>query len=1091
MRIHSIEIENITSLKGKHRIDFNGGLHGEELFAITGPTGAGKSSLLSAISLALYGKTYKASLASNDFVTTGQPHSKVSLNFSLAGKDYQANWGIKVLKKNGELIKNPKPQRDLICEGVSLEHTSIADILGLDFDQFCKTIILNQGEFAKFLHSNFRERKDIIEKLYRTQELSRITKILKERVKHEEAELKLQTITFEKALPYSDEEIEIIKDEFKNKSEVLNIHESLTELFGPAYTALKHLHLKLKEEKEYSEKKSNSQDVLKSIIQTWNKSKTQLEDSKNKYDASSKTNQSEVPKLREATKHQNDLLHARAKHKELTDEYNTRTKKILEVETEHKEKSNNLKVLISKLSVLKDSYSLKNLFQQKTNNEIYAFKEDITKLKGYIQEESRIASQEEILLKQIKQQELFSNQRNSTLNELKKELTTPLEELDSCILNLRRKREANLSLWSKLESSSQVFSDSFKRLEAVNASSTEINISLGKDTASLLILETQNKEHTLSQAIIECQKNAQDNQECPVCHSTDLSKAQAPAQSKLVSKGELESIKNKVNKSKFQLEDNTKNIEIINTKIAEQTKNLEKSKNIIFPQYDEPLAWSTESEVQQGIKVLKELFLTHQEKDLKEQEKLNNLKTQIDQINKELQNSNTILKDLKINHQELKSSLNKVKELSALFINNWKELLGENITSSEVIISFEKDNELFNEFIQKDQLKTSTQESLEALQKQKIENSEIVTKVTTSLSQLKTEIESYLSKIHEICGDKNPTELLAKLEKEEKILLKNFQVCQDSYNNIEKLKANEEQSIRIFGEQVNDLQNIQKTYIKKLKDYFGDLSSFENKIPEHYPLQSECIDIIKASNKWIDIPKSSSSIDLLPILEARLETTWTSLMEQIKDVSLDLKTSVHTNKKRIEEYNNKLKGRAEIEKELSKSKESLLVKNRLLEVFGKDEFRSYALGLLEKELVLGANQELEALCDGRYKLELHPGKGGAMEFYVLDQWRESTLRKINTLSGGETFLVSLAMALALAELTRGQNEIDSFFIDEGFGHLDIDSIDEVLEVLMNIQNRGKQIGIISHVKALTDRIPVNLTLQKTTLGESKAEFIYN
>src|SRR5690606_29074040 len=163
----------------------------------------------------------------------------------------------------------------------------------------------------------------------------------------------------------------------------------------------------------------------------------------------------------------------------------------------------------------------------------------------------------------------------------------------------------------------------------------------------------------------------------------------------------------------------------------------------------------------------------------------------------------------------------------------------------------------------------------------------------------------------------------------------------------------------------------------------------------------------------------------------------------------------------------------------------------LAQVLGQDEFRGFALGLVEERLVAQTNRELENLCEGRYQITLLENKKQSQDFLVVDHWRGGGERKVSTLSGGETFLVSLAMALSLAELTRGQTEVDAFFIDEGFGTLDRDSIDDVLEVLSNVQSRGKQIGLISHVKALTDRIPVNLHLEKSTLGDSKIRIIYN
>ena len=83
------------------------------------------------------------------------------------------------------------------------------------------------------------------------------------------------------------------------------------------------------------------------------------------------------------------------------------------------------------------------------------------------------------------------------------------------------------------------------------------------------------------------------------------------------------------------------------------------------------------------------------------------------------------------------------------------------------------------------------------------------------------------------------------------------------------------------------------------------------------------------------------------------------------------------------------------------------------------------------------------------------------------------------------------MAMALAELTRGKTQVDSLFIDEGFGTLDSDSINEVYELLQSIQNSGKQIGIISHVSDLTNRIPVNIFLKKNQQGISDISVLLN
>jgi exonuclease SbcC len=171
---------------------------------------------------------------------------------------------------------------------------------------------------------------------------------------------------------------------------------------------------------------------------------------------------------------------------------------------------------------------------------------------------------------------------------------------------------------------------------------------------------------------------------------------------------------------------------------------------------------------------------------------------------------------------------------------------------------------------------------------------------------------------------------------------------------------------------------------------------------------------------------------------------------------------------------------------------SLARKMRLYDVLGKDELRTFVLALVEEGLIQQTNEELQKLCQGRYEI-IHQTKSMKMtpEFYILDKFREGGKRKISTLSGGETFMVSLAMALGLAEMTRGQAEIDSLFIDEGFGTLDQESLEDVLDMLQQIQTRGLTVGIISHIKTLTNALPINLVLNKRPDGTSSITYRNN
>ncbi|MCR9205796.1 MAG: hypothetical protein NXH75_14520, partial [Halobacteriovoraceae bacterium] len=201
-----------------------------------------------------------------------------------------------------------------------------------------------------------------------------------------------------------------------------------------------------------------------------------------------------------------------------------------------------------------------------------------------------------------------------------------------------------------------------------------------------------------------------------------------------------------------------------------------------------------------------------------------------------------------------------------------------------------------------------------------------------------------------------------------------------------------------------------------------------------------------------------------------------SSLNQKKEEVIVLQTQLKENEKQREKIQEKAKELEKVEKELSRL-------NFLAPFILKDNFRDFALEVLEETLLELANQEIDSLADGRYQL-VHGKAGKKSELIVIDHWQSQSKRKVSTLSGGETFLLSLGLALGLSELTRGQTEVECFFIDEGFGTLDEESISQVLDCLMHIQSRGKQIGLISHVKLLTNQIPVRIELEKNNFGEA-------
>ncbi len=194
--------------------------------------------------------------------------------------------------------------------------------------------------------------------------------------------------------------------------------------------------------------------------------------------------------------------------------------------------------------------------------------------------------------------------------------------------------------------------------------------------------------------------------------------------------------------------------------------------------------------------------------------------------------------------------------------------------------------------------------------------------------------------------------------------------------------------------------------------------------------------------------------------------------------------------------NEKLRGEGELKGHIGRMKDDLQKRKEteeLLEILRLERdrwmrlqscilgntLRDFALDSVFNHLVYLARQQM---LDITHRYELKAGDG--FRISVLDRWNGCLERPVETLSGGETFLVSLSLALALSELSRGHAELDSLFLDEGFGTLDNDTLEVVLATLEKLHLSGKKITIISHIQELTRRIPVRIAVKRLSEGSS-------
>ncbi|NBK21837.1 MAG: chromosome segregation protein SMC, partial [Spirochaetia bacterium] len=145
------------------------------------------------------------------------------------------------------------------------------------------------------------------------------------------------------------------------------------------------------------------------------------------------------------------------------------------------------------------------------------------------------------------------------------------------------------------------------------------------------------------------------------------------------------------------------------------------------------------------------------------------------------------------------------------------------------------------------------------------------------------------------------------------------------------------------------------------------------------------------------------------------------------------------------------------------------------------KFRNFAQGLTFELMVSHANRQLEKMSD-RYLLIRDNEQ--PLELNVIDNYQAGEIRSTKNLSGGESFIVSLTLALGLSKMASRKVRVDSLFLDEGFGTLDEASLETALKTLSSLQQDGKLIGVISHVSAMQEMIRTQIVITPASGGKS-------
>ena len=193
MRIHTIRLANLNALAGEWEIDLDHPAYADSIYALTGPTGAGKTTILDAISLALYGRTprlERIGKAGNETMSRHSGHCHAEITFSTRAGRYRSHWSQhRARRKAGGELQNPKHELadatsgKILATGLKDTAAAIEKLTGMDYQRFTRAMLLAQGDFAAFLRAAPDERAPLLEQITGTEIYSRISIAVHERLR--------------------------------------------------------------------------------------------------------------------------------------------------------------------------------------------------------------------------------------------------------------------------------------------------------------------------------------------------------------------------------------------------------------------------------------------------------------------------------------------------------------------------------------------------------------------------------------------------------------------------------------------------------------------------------------------------------------------------------------------------------------------------------------------------------------------------------------------------------------------------------------------------------------------------------------------
>ncbi|MDQ4141604.1 MAG: ATP-binding cassette family protein [Bacteroidota bacterium] len=1214
MKILGVRFLNLNSLKGLHEIRFDQSpLADAGLFAITGPTGAGKTTLLDAITVGLFGRVHRHDRDAYEIMTrhTGESFSEVE--FEVKDKKYRSKWSVYRSRKktDGKLqpihmeliaLSDEKPM-DLKPSEVPVK---VAEISGLDYNQFLRSVILSQGDFTRFLKASESERSDLLEKITDTGIYSRISiwayrqadkekktlELLRAKLDNSELLTEEQVADFQAQVTDIQDQVQQqqkIKQEREQQVNWLMRLEQLQQKKTGLAAQLQVLAADFEAQQSEFKKLQQHQRALQfkpALIQikTSQNQAQQLDQdllhiARLLPDYQQQTIEAEQQLIiakQQVLQAQQELEAAEPTFHEVT-----RQDSIISRDKEHflknrqtyiqaGEELEKLKQLLNTKQTALQQIQLhleqtqnwlqQNQSAQYLDREIITYQQgvkDLQDINRKLQETNREYNEQENTQKtanrliQHQKQQLEQDQNNALaileqitlLQQTNHDLLAgqSITELEKTCNEL----PARILLLEQQNQLAYQYQQITDKLEILNKSiqANEAEQLQGSQASEELTIKKQQATETLQylQQIVDLQRQIQKyeadrellqpHQPCPLCGSeqhpfvlnqyrSNVTEAEQKChtQQQLVAELTDKQTILALHLSSLQalLTNEQKQVAELQTEQAQLIGKFNANQKNIP---DELFIYSGAD--------IQDLLLRYQAHYQKKKEQLTKIRQNDEECRRlekiqQKQNETLLRREHEINRAQEKEeqAMRQMQYLQEVVV----DLKEQQLVVSEQIQSFLLRFEITFTLDKSQAIEATLQQLSAAFTR----HTEQLQKLNLTLKQTETEQNSLLENIQE--REHLLQQQKIQLQKDQASLKQLLLTRQELFGTKEP-QMERERLKNVLNQQNQLLENLRGSFLEKQEQmrlaqsrqqqWQTELTRVQEQVTTlitelHHSVRAHNIDSVDTLVQLFLTDDEAHRIELLQKQAERalaenqklyVDTEQELTREQARqltnsslaDLQLEienLNASMVRLHQQIGSLQRQLDQDAEVKArhretaaQVDIQQKEFLRWDKMASLIGSADgkkFSKFAQGLTLARLTELANRHLVKLNE-RYRILKSPTQD--LELQIIDTYQADAVRSMNTLSGGESFLVSLALALGLSDLAGRKAQINSLFIDEGFGTLDTDTLDIAISALENLQAGGKLIGVISHVEALKERISTQIQVYKQAGGQSYIKIV--